>query len=130
MARMDQRAASAFARDWIRTWNANDLDHLMSHYRENVRFTSPRAQSLVGVGTIEGKSALREYWGKAIERTTDRVFELDHCIWDANRSELVVVYISRVDGRSLRACESFRFDVDGMVIQAEALYGATLPDGD
>jgi steroid delta-isomerase len=108
----------------VRVWNAHDLEGLLAHYVEDVSFVSPRAALLTGDATVRGKPALRAYWGAAIARTRSRRFTLERTVWDAHARELVVVYVSQVDERRVRAVEIFRFGADGLVVAGEALYGA------
>lgn len=119
-------AMSEFASAWIRAWNSNNLEELLSHYQEAVVFTSPRAQTVTGTALIRGKDALRAYWGAAIQRATSRHFTLERIIWDPECSELVIVYLNETTAARVRACEIFRFDADGRVAEGEALYGAHL----
>ena len=37
----------AFAREWIDAWNAHDLERILSHYSDEIVFTSPVAAQLV-----------------------------------------------------------------------------------
>ncbi|MEZ4523750.1 MAG: nuclear transport factor 2 family protein [Thermomicrobiales bacterium] len=114
-----------FVHEWIETWNANDLERLLAHYTDDAVFESPRAQMLTGSARVEGKEALRAYWGASIARSTSRHFVLDRHLWDVDRNELLILYTNQVDGSSTRACEVFHFNGDGLVDRAEALYGAT-----
>jgi len=65
------------ARDWIDSWNSNDLDAILSHYTEDVEFTSPFAVKLMGdsSGTIKGKEKLREYFGRGLKAYPGLRFE-------------------------------------------------------
>jgi ketosteroid isomerase-like protein len=65
-----------FATAWIAAWNAHDLDAILMHYQENVRFRSPFARMLTGCGVVEGKDALRSYWAEALQRRPALKFEL------------------------------------------------------
>jgi ketosteroid isomerase-like protein len=121
---MTHEDAGAFAREWVRIWNAHDLEALLAHYSEDVTFTSPRAALVTGSAVVSGKPALRAYWGAAIARTRARRFTLERTVWDAHTRELVVVYISQVNDRRVRASEFFRFGADGLVVAGEAMYGA------
>jgi ketosteroid isomerase-like protein len=58
--------ARQIAKDWMASWNRRDLDSILSHYLDDVEFTSPFVVSLMGEssGTIKGKEKLREYFGK------------------------------------------------------------------
>jgi hypothetical protein len=98
----------------------------MAHYHGDVTFISPKAAVIVGDPVIRGKDALRAYWGTAIERTTDRRFTPERHVWDPETNEIVLVYLSEVDGRRVRATELFRLDERGLVIAGEAMYGAEM----
>jgi ketosteroid isomerase-like protein len=121
---MDRKAAAAFVNEWCDAWNARDLEALMSHYHDDVTFISPKAALIVGDPVIRGKDALRRYWGAAIERSTSRRFTPERHLWDSDANEVVLVYLSEVDGRRVRATEFFRLGPDGLVIAGEAMYGA------
>jgi ketosteroid isomerase-like protein len=123
---MDRAAAEAFVGEWCDSWNAHDLDALMAHYHGDVTFISPKAAVIVGDPVIRGKDALRAYWGAAIERTTDRRFTPERHVWDPETNEIVLVYLSEVDGRRVRATEFFWLDASGLVIAGEAMYGAEM----
>lgn len=114
-----------FAAKWVAAWNSNDLEALLAHYQDDVTFISPRAATVTGSAVVAGKGALRAYWSAAIQRAQARRFTLDRVLWDADQSELVIVYVNEVDGNRLRACELFHFGPDGLVITGEAMYGAT-----
>lgn len=121
---MDRSAAEQFAHEWIAAWNASDLDAVLRPHHDDTVFVSPRARTLLGHARVEGKEALRTYWKTAMEARPDRLFTLDHALWDEKRRELLVLYVSRVDGRSVRACELIRLDEIDRQVYGEALYGA------
>ncbi|MGI8857510.1 MAG: nuclear transport factor 2 family protein [Thermomicrobiales bacterium] len=120
---MTRDEATTFAERWIRSWNERDLDAILAHYTDAVRFRSPRAAGLLGTPTIEGKEALASYWRAGLERITSLHFALDHVVWDGEGAELLIVYIADINDRPMRACETFRFDTTGRVVDGEALYG-------
>ena len=66
------------AQVWIESWNSHDLDSIMSHYSDDVEFTSPFVIRLLGyeTGTIEGKDPLRSYFEKGLDTYPDLHFEL------------------------------------------------------
>ena len=75
--RMDQTEARAFAEQWVRDWNAHDVDALLAHFTDDVVFTSPVAiRVLGGDGVIRGKEALRKYWSEGIRLIPDLHFEV------------------------------------------------------
>ena len=74
---MDIAQAQAFAEQWVRDWNAHDVDALVRHFTDDVVFTSPVAARLFGGdGVIRGKEALREYWSEGIRLIPDLRFEV------------------------------------------------------
>jgi hypothetical protein len=75
---MDPAQIDLFVADWLRVWNAHDLDEIMQHYTDDVVFASPLAARLFPAsgGVIRGKEALREYWAEGLRRNPDLHFEL------------------------------------------------------
>lgn len=76
--RMDHADAMAFADDWVEAWNARDLVKVLSHFADDVVFTSPVAAQLLddSDGVIRGKVALRMYWTEGLRRIPDLHFEV------------------------------------------------------
>ncbi len=75
---MDQAAAHAFTDQWVRAWNAHDIEGVLAHFAEDVVFTSPVAARVVpeSGGKVRGKDALRAYWTSALTRIPDLHFEV------------------------------------------------------
>jgi len=121
---MTEVEALAWAREWVADWNRRDVAAVLSHFADDVEFTSPRAAGIVGKTRLSGKRELAEYWTRAMAAVASIHFELDHVI--ANGSRLAIVYISEINGKRARACELFEFDEAGMVRSGEAMYGAML----
>jgi hypothetical protein len=120
----DARDASAYAEAWTAAWNRRDVEEVLSHFDEDCRFTSPRAQTTVGRATVEGKEALRVYWNTALSRITSLCFTLDRALWDPERRTVAVLYNAEINGQRTRACEVMRFNAAGLVVEGEGLYGA------
>jgi ketosteroid isomerase-like protein len=78
MSLMDNEEANRFAQAWLQAWNGHDLDRVLDHFTEDVVFTSPVAVHLVpgSDGVVQGKAALREYWGEGLRRLPDLHFEV------------------------------------------------------
>jgi len=120
-ARIDARG---FADRWISEWNRKDVEAVLSHFSESMVFTSPRMKAIVGSSSVEGKSSLREYWTKAIDRIQRIHFTLDYVISDGDR--IGIIYIAEIDGRRMRCVEFMVFGGDGLVRQGEAMHGVEL----
>ncbi len=63
--------AHRFADDWVRAWNAHDVEAVLAHFHDDVLFTSPVAARVLpetGGGVVRGgKDALRRYWTTALQ---------------------------------------------------------------
>jgi ketosteroid isomerase-like protein len=123
---MTREETDIFAQGWIAAWNARDLDRVLDHFSEDARFVSPKAATVVGTATLNGKDALRTYWSRGLAQIETLHFTLDHTVWDVERAELLIVYRAEINGRAVRACELMRFGPGHRVVEAEAMYGATL----
>jgi ketosteroid isomerase-like protein len=66
---MNEQEARQFGGEWVRAWNAHDLEQILTHYAQEVQFTSPFIVKLLGQpsGTIVGKDDLRVYFEKGPE---------------------------------------------------------------
>ena len=120
---MTREDAHAFAEQWAADWNARDVEHLLAHFDDGVTFTSPTALAVVGVATLHGKPALRDYWNNALARIGSLRFTVDRVLWDAESRELAIVYASEIDGRKRRVSEKLTFGASGLVTTAEVFHG-------
>jgi hypothetical protein len=120
---------NAFAREWVDAWNRRDLPAILKHYADDVRFVSPTAARVTGNAVVVGKSALEDYWSRALVRAGDVKFALEQAIWDPERRMLAIVYSRRVSGSHDGAVELFHFRKDGLVDRGEAMYGAPASRG-
>ena len=120
---MDRAEAERYARRWIADWNARDLEAVLTHFEDDVVFTSPRALAVVGVATQRGKAALRAYWTRALASIRTLTFTLDYIAFDPQTTELSIFYDRAVDGRIDRAVEVLRLGASGHVRSAEVLHG-------
>jgi ketosteroid isomerase-like protein len=75
---MNEERCAVYAQKWISAWNAHDLDRIMSHYAEDLEFTSPlilqRRPDLDG--TIRDLGSLRAYFAVGLESVPSLVFQL------------------------------------------------------
>jgi ketosteroid isomerase-like protein len=120
---MTHEEAQAFAAEWAAAWNEMAIERVMAHFDENISFTSPTALAVVGVGTVRGKQALREYWNRAVARAGSLRFVVDRVLWDAGSGELAIIYVSEVGGRKRRISENLIFGANGLVVRAEVFHG-------
>ena len=119
---MTRGEAEAFAADWAAAWNDLAIERVLAHFDENISFTSPTALAVVGVPTVHGKQALREYWNKAVARVASIRFVVDRVVWDSATRELAIIYVSEAGVRR-RVSENLTFGPDGLVVGAEVFHG-------
>ena len=68
----------ALAEEWIASWNSRDLDRILSHYTDDLEFSSIYILEFAGepTGTLKGKERVGGYWSSALERIPHLHFEL------------------------------------------------------
>ncbi len=116
---IDQAAAARFAEDWYAAWNAHDLERILSHYVDDVEFVSPFIAVLDDnpTGVLHGKTALRDYFARGLNRFPDLHFEpLDLLYGVAS----VTLYYVSVEGR--RAAEVMELTSDHRAARVYAHY--------
>ncbi|WP_205685634.1 nuclear transport factor 2 family protein [Flavipsychrobacter stenotrophus] len=54
--------------EWVNDWNSHDLDKVMSHYADDIHFTSPFVIKINNdpTGVINSKPLLRAYFERAL----------------------------------------------------------------
>jgi ketosteroid isomerase-like protein len=116
---MDKALAEQFAADWIDSWNAHDLDRILSHYADDFEMSSPVIIQVAGEpsGVLRGKSAVGAYWKKALELIPDLHFEQIAVLVGVSS---ITLYYKGARGRL--AAEVFHFGADRKVIRAFAHY--------
>jgi len=115
---MDRTAAEHFAEEWVAAWNSHDLERILEHYQEDFEMASPLIVRLAGErsGKLRGKSAIREYWRRALAAAPQLQFELLNVF--AGVDSVVIQYRGH---RGLSA-ELLQFGADGKVCSAAAHY--------
>jgi|ERR1700722_9138965 hypothetical protein len=113
--------ADEFAKDWIKAWNDHQIEAILSHYAEDVEFTSPFIVRLLNQpnGTISGLSDLRAYFLKGLEAYPDLRFELIEVLEGVNS---VTLYYHSV--KNLMSAEVMVFNEKGKVSKVIAHYNA------
>lgn len=84
------------AREWLRAFNARDLDALLALYADDAVHTSPklRAQKPETRGEIRGKAALRAWWADSMQRLPGLRYDALHLTASGDR---VVMEYERVN---------------------------------
>ncbi|OBH04199.1 MULTISPECIES: nuclear transport factor 2 family protein [unclassified Mycobacterium] len=108
----------AFSQQWVDAWNAHDVDSVLRHFAENVVFTSPVAATLLTetAGVICGKSALRDYWTRALRRVANLRFAVEG-VYEG--IDTIVIAYRNQDGGLVS--EVLRFS-DGLVVEGHGTY--------
>ena len=73
---LSHEAAEHFAKAWTQAWNSRDIEAILSHYADEVSFSSPFVVKAYGreSGTLNGKGELRAYFLTALELFPDLHF--------------------------------------------------------
>jgi ketosteroid isomerase-like protein len=111
--------ALQFAREWIDSWNAHDLDRILSHYTDDFQMSSPYIVQFVGEasGTLKGKECVAAYWRAALDRLPDLRFELMEVYAGADS---IAIHYRGARGKIV--VEVLFFDENHKVIRAAAHY--------
>ncbi len=114
-------SAAAFAAEWVAAWNSHDLDAILSHYAEDVVFSSPFVTALLGNadGIVRGRDALRDYFARGLDAYPDLEFDLHAGLAGAAS---VAVHYRSVGGRE--AIEVMELGEDGLVHRVTCHYSA------
>lgn len=116
---LSQEQAEKFAHDWIDSWNAHDLDRILRHYSEDIVFVSPFVVKLLGLptGTIKGKTALKNYFARGLEKYPDLKFQLHEVLIGVQSITLTYESVN-----NLMAAEVMEFTPKGQVMRVTAHY--------
>jgi hypothetical protein len=107
-----------FSDQWVRAWNAHDVEAVLAHFHDDVVFTSPVAADFLPetAGRIRGKPALRHYWTQALQRIPNLQFVVEGVYRGIDT--IVIAYRNQDDGR---VSEVLRFN-DDLVFEGHATY--------
>ena len=110
---------AVFGDEWVRAWNAHDIEAVLGHFSDDVVFTSPVAARVVpeSGGVVRGKAALRDYWTTAISQQANLHFELIGVY--SGESTLVINYRNH---RGQWVNEVLSFGADGLVREGHGTY--------
>jgi hypothetical protein len=118
---ISEEQAEEFAHAWIAAFNRHDLQAVLSHYADDIEFTSPMVIHVLRehTGTIRGKERLREYFGKALAESPDLRLELLHVL--TGLYSVTLVY--RSVHRDRLGAEVMVVNEEGLVTKAFVHYG-------
>lgn len=108
-----------FAEKWICSWNNRKIESILSHYSEDIVFSSPFVlkSGLNPVGIIRGKAELKKYFEGALEINADLYFDLKHIM--VGIRSITLIYIR--SGQIL-ASEVMIINEDGYVTEGLSHY--------
>lgn len=108
-----------FAKNWIEAWNSHQIEAILSHYAQDVEFTSPFVVRLLNEpsGTVHGLAALRSYFLKGLESYPDLRFELIEVLEGVNS---LTLYYHSV--KNLMAAEVMVLNEKGKISRVLAHY--------
>ena len=113
--------ADKFAQNWIKSWNAHDLNDILSHYDDNVEYLSVFVAKLENndSGMLHGKKQVKNYFKKGLESYPDLHFELENIF--VGITSITLQYKSV---NNLLAAEVFELNEKGLVKRVQCHYKA------
>jgi len=114
-----QQFAQQFANEWITAWNNGDMEAIMSHYADEVIFSSPLIlkSRTNDKGTIHGKAALKTYFKHALSKNPDLHFDLKHIM--VGIKSITLLYTRK---QVMPACETMILNEDGLIVEGLSHY--------
>ncbi len=107
-----------FEREWIAAWNAHDIDRILAHYRDDVRFVSPlAARAGAPHGEVRGRPALRDYFERGLAGYPTLRFQPIAALAGVRS---IALYYHAVEDR--QAIEVMELDARGRVRRATVHY--------
>lgn len=115
---MNYQEAREIAKRWCDAWTKGDLDAVMEHDADNVRFSSPTVIKRLGIksGWMEGKERLREHFAVGI-KTPNLHFEFVDVLLGVDG--MAVVYRRETGALVVDVVE---LDSNGKAVVARAYY--------
>jgi ketosteroid isomerase-like protein len=118
---MDAEFALRFAEEWAAAWNAHDLDRILTHYADDVVFSSPHIVRRLGKasGEVSGIDELRAYWGSGLKGETDLHFTVEDVRYSV---DTIVINYRNQHGHAVAEVLRFR---DGLVCWGCGAYASS-----
>ncbi|MCB0644946.1 MAG: nuclear transport factor 2 family protein [Phaeodactylibacter sp.] len=117
---MDKEFTAKFSKEWVESWNAHDLEMILSHYSDDFEIESPLALERFpeSGGKITGKEHVRTYWNLGLQLNPDLEFELLNVLSGVN--SISIYYLSKSSKK--RVIETMVFNPDLKVCRAIVNY--------
>jgi len=117
---IDAKWAEEFAKEWIDSWNAHDINRILSHYADDFEMRSPIIVERMGIasGVLKGKEAVRPYWEPGLTASPPLKFVLHDVLVGLNAIALYYYNVRR--GRMV--VELLTFNDQRQVVSGSALY--------
>lgn len=114
-----EEEADRFASDWIAAWNAHDLDRIMEHYAEDVKYFSPFIAKLSdnATGMLQGRDEVKGYLAKGLAAYPDLHFKLLHTFVGVHS---LTLYYQSVN--NMVAAEVFELNARGLATRVQCHY--------
>jgi hypothetical protein len=95
---MTNQIAEKFVHDWLEAFNTHNIDAILDHYADDIRFYSPLIPLLKfnEEGVIENKTDLKKYFERGLTTYPDLHFKLHNFFVGINT---VVIHYTSVGGR-------------------------------
>lgn len=108
-----------FAKEWVASWNAHNLEDILSHYSDDIEISTPMIRIALGIdsGVLKGKKDVSAYWQKALGKLPDLYFELYQVMRGVDS---VALYYKSVMNKN--AIEVMFFNDEGKVNRMYAFY--------
>jgi hypothetical protein len=116
---LTQSHANTLAQAWLNAWNRHDLPDILSHYAEDISFTSPFIVALQNSsdGTVHGKIALAGYFAQGLAKYPELAFQLLHVVTGVNSLTLIYKSVN-----NLLAAEVMELNREGLIQRVQAHY--------
>jgi ketosteroid isomerase-like protein len=117
---IDAKWANEFAQEWIDSWNAHDIDRILSHYVDDFEMRSPIIVERMGIasGVLKGKTAVKSYWAPVLTASPPLKFVLHDVL--VGISAVALYYYNVTRGRMV--VEVLTFNDQRQVVTGSAHY--------
>lgn len=117
--KLSKEFAQKFADHWIHAWNNHDIESIMSHYDDDIEFSSPFILKVLNhsQGSIRGKQELRKYFEQALEKNPNLNFDLKNIMLGIK--SITLIYIRN---KTMLASEVMIFNHQGLIMEGLSHY--------